>query len=77
MRFTANLLDYTVDEASGKVLEGDSSEPVKFDEKWAFARAQGTSAVEIGGDTELELFHAAPCVNEIFLNMFSKPVARV
>ena len=49
VRFTANLLDYTVDEASGKVLEGDSSEPVKFDEKWAFARPKGTSAWKLEG----------------------------
>ena len=49
VRFTANLLDYTVDEASGEVLEGDSSEPVKFDEKWAFARKKGTSAWKLEG----------------------------
>ncbi len=49
VRFTANLLDYTVDEASGKVLEGDSSEPVKFDEKWAFAGPKGTSAWKLEG----------------------------
>ena len=49
VRFTANLLDYTVDEASGKVLEGNSSEPVKFDEKWAFARPKGTSAWKLEG----------------------------
>jgi hypothetical protein len=30
IQFKANLLDYTVDEASGKVLEGSNSEPVKF-----------------------------------------------
>ena len=55
VRFTANLLDYTVDEASGKVLEGDSSEPVKFDEKWAFARQEGNLCLETGGNRELEL----------------------
>lgn len=34
--FTANLLDYTVEEATGKVIEGDSNEPVKFEERWIF-----------------------------------------
>lgn len=36
--FTANLLDYTVDEKSGAVLEGSTTEPVKFAEKWTWAR---------------------------------------
>ena len=49
VRFTANLLDYTVDEASGQVLEGDSSEPVKFDEKWAFAKPDGASEWKLEG----------------------------
>ncbi len=38
VQFTANLLDYTVDEASGKVIEGSPSEPVKFLERWAFSK---------------------------------------
>ncbi len=38
IRFTANLLDYTVDEKSGQVLEGSDSEPVKFAEEWIFCR---------------------------------------
>ena len=37
--FTANLLDYTVEESSGKVVKGDSTEPVKFEEFWTFATA--------------------------------------
>jgi len=41
VRFTANLLDYTVDEETGRVVSGDPSEPVKFDERWAFARPKG------------------------------------
>ncbi|MCP4578241.1 MAG: Tim44 domain-containing protein [Deltaproteobacteria bacterium] len=39
IQFRANLLDYTVDEASGNVLEGSSSEPVKFNERWAFSKS--------------------------------------
>lgn len=38
MQFTANLLDYTVDERSGDVVSGDSENPIKFQEKWAFTR---------------------------------------
>jgi predicted lipid-binding transport protein (Tim44 family) len=49
IRFTANLLDYTVDEASGQVLEGDSKEPVKFDERWAFSRPVGSSEWKLEG----------------------------
>lgn len=36
--FTANLLDYTVDETTNKVVEGSMSDPVKFAEKWTWAR---------------------------------------
>lgn len=36
--FTANLLDYTVDERSGELIEGSMTEPVKFAEEWTWAR---------------------------------------
>jgi predicted lipid-binding transport protein (Tim44 family) len=36
--FTANLLDYTVNEQSGAVVRGSNTEPVKFAEKWTWAR---------------------------------------
>lgn len=41
VRFYANLLDYTVDEASGQVLAGSKTDPVKFDEYWTFTRPVG------------------------------------
>ena len=41
VRFCANLLDYTVDEASGQVLAGSKADPVKFDEYWTFTRPVG------------------------------------
>ena len=41
VRFCANLLDYTVDEASGQVLSGSKTEPVRFDEYWTFTRPVG------------------------------------
>jgi predicted lipid-binding transport protein (Tim44 family) len=41
VRMYANLLDYTVDEASGQVLEGSKTDPVKFEEYWTFTRPVG------------------------------------
>jgi predicted lipid-binding transport protein (Tim44 family) len=38
VRFTANILDYTVDEKSGDIVKGDPENPVKFEEDWTFAR---------------------------------------
>ena len=49
VRFTANLLDYTVDEASGQVVEGDATAPVKFAERWTFAAPEGTSDWKLEG----------------------------
>jgi predicted lipid-binding transport protein (Tim44 family) len=40
--FTANLLDYTLDEGTGAVLEGDRVNPVKFQEFWTFSRDIGS-----------------------------------
>lgn len=39
--FTANLLDYTVDDKTGQVVEGDKLNPVKFLEYWTFTRDTG------------------------------------
>jgi predicted lipid-binding transport protein (Tim44 family) len=41
VRFLANLLDYTVDELTGQVVEGSRTEPVKFEEYWTFTRPVG------------------------------------
>jgi predicted lipid-binding transport protein (Tim44 family) len=41
VRLQANLLDYTVDEKSGAVITGNSSEPVEFEEYWTFSRPVG------------------------------------
>lgn len=41
VRYLANLLDYTVDEVSGKILSGNDSEPVKFEEFWTWVRPVG------------------------------------
>jgi predicted lipid-binding transport protein (Tim44 family) len=44
VRFHANLLDYTVDEASGQVVSGNRTEPVKFEEYWTLTRPVGNNA---------------------------------
>lgn len=41
VRLLANLLDYTVDEAAGKVVAGSATEPVKFEEFWTWVRSVG------------------------------------
>lgn len=41
---TANLLDYTVDDRTGEIVEGDRMNPVKFQEFWTFCRDFGASA---------------------------------
>ncbi len=40
--FTANLLDYTVDEKTGDLVSGSMTTPVKFAEEWTWARSTGT-----------------------------------
>ena len=47
--FTANLLDYTVDEQSDALVEGSMTEPVKFAEEWTWARPVGTEAWKLEG----------------------------
>jgi predicted lipid-binding transport protein (Tim44 family) len=44
VHFLASLLDYTVDERSGQVVEGSRTEPAKFEEYWTFMRPVGPSA---------------------------------
>lgn len=43
VRFYANLLDYTTDE-TGTLIDGNRTEPVKFEEFWTFSRPVGTGA---------------------------------
>jgi predicted lipid-binding transport protein (Tim44 family) len=44
VHFLASLLDYTVDERSGQVVEGSRTEPAKFEEFWTFVRPVGPNA---------------------------------
>jgi len=43
VRVFANLLDYTVDETTGQVVEGSKTDPVKFEEYWTFTRSVGNN----------------------------------
>lgn len=47
--FTANLLDYTVDDKTGALVEGSMTEPVKFAEKWTWARPVRTEDWKLEG----------------------------
>ena len=47
--FTANLLDYTVDDKSGALVSGSMTDPVKFSEEWTWARPTGTQAWKLEG----------------------------
>lgn len=51
--FTANLLDYTVDDKSGDLLSGSMTEPVKFAEEWSWARPLGTQDWKLEGIKEV------------------------
>ncbi len=39
----ANILDYTLDEKTGNILDGSKTDPVKFEEYWTFYKTNGTS----------------------------------
>jgi predicted lipid-binding transport protein (Tim44 family) len=44
VRLKANLLDYTVSERDGRVINGSDTEPVEFEEYWTFTRPVGPNA---------------------------------
>jgi predicted lipid-binding transport protein (Tim44 family) len=50
--FTANLLDYTVDDKSGELVSGSMTNPVKFREEWTWARSTGTQNWKLEGIKE-------------------------
>ncbi len=52
VRFYANLLDYTVDEVSGQVVEGSKTDPVKFEEYWTFTRPVGGNLWQLSAITQ-------------------------
>lgn len=52
--FTANLLDYTVDETHGELVSGSMTEPVKFAEEWTWARPTKTDNWRLEGIAVVE-----------------------
>jgi predicted lipid-binding transport protein (Tim44 family) len=50
--FTANLLDYTVDDKSGALVSGSMTDPIKFREEWTWARPTGTQNWKLEGIKE-------------------------
>lgn len=47
--FTANLLDFTVDDKTGALVSGSMTDPVKFREEWTWARPTGTQNWKLEG----------------------------
>ncbi len=47
--FSANLLDYTVDETTGELVDGSMTRPVKFDEEWTWAKPARTNDWKLEG----------------------------
>ena len=52
VKFYANLLDYNVEDQSGKVISGSSFDPVKFLEYWTFSRNVGEKNWALAGITQ-------------------------
>jgi len=49
VEFTANLLDYTVNDITGELISGSMTEPVKFQQQWTWARPTGTQKWKLEG----------------------------
>jgi len=54
VRLLANLLDYTVDETTGKVVDGSDSAPVKFEEFWTWVRPVGRNEWRLSAINQAE-----------------------
>lgn len=52
VRFLASLLDFTVDDRTGGVVEGSRTDPVKFEEYWTFTRPVGSGAWQLSAITQ-------------------------
>lgn len=52
VRFTANLLDYTVNDKTGELISGSMTDPVKFREEWTWARPTGSQNWKLEGIKE-------------------------
>jgi predicted lipid-binding transport protein (Tim44 family) len=54
VKFLANLLDYTVEEATGQVVSGSKFDPVKFEEYWTFTRPVGNNPWKLSAIQQVE-----------------------
>jgi len=54
VRLLANLLDYTVDETTGKVVDGSDATPVKFEEFWTWVRPVGRNDWRLSAINQVE-----------------------
>ena len=52
VHFYANLVDYTVDEATGQVVAGSKTDPVKFEEYWTYTRQVGGNPWQLSAITQ-------------------------
>jgi len=53
-RLLANLLDYTVDDTTGTIVDGSDSAPVKFEEFWTWVRPVGKNDWRLGAINQAE-----------------------
>ena len=54
IHFVANLLDYTVEESTGRIVGGSKEIPVKFEEYWTFVRPAGEASWQLTGIQQAE-----------------------
>ncbi len=54
VRFYANLLDYTVEDTTGRVVSGSKTDPVKFEEYWTFTRPVGNNSWRLSAINQAE-----------------------
>ena len=54
VRLLANLLDYTVDETTSRVMDGSDTVPVKFEEYWTWVRPVGPNSWRLSAINQAE-----------------------
>jgi predicted lipid-binding transport protein (Tim44 family) len=54
VHYLASLLDYTVEETSGRIVEGDDRSPVTFDEFWTWTRPVGPNPSRLSAIHQIE-----------------------
>ncbi len=54
VRLLANLLDYTVDETTSRVVDGSDTVPVKFEEYWTWVRPVGPNSWRLSAINQAE-----------------------